>query len=67
MDRQPLPGSPPPARNGNGNVVWALSDEDSASSSMEDRPRAAAPGKDDNVLASSAEVNGMAPGVADGG
>ena len=67
MDRQPLPGSPLPAKNGNGNVVWTLSDGDSASLSMDGGPRPAAPGKDDNVLASSAEVNGMAPGVADGG
>jgi len=62
-----LPGSPLPAGNGNGNVVWTLSDEDSTSLSLDEGPRTAASGKDDNVLASSAEVNGMAPGVADGG
>ncbi|KAL3799667.1 hypothetical protein ACHAW5_009172, partial [Stephanodiscus triporus] len=47
-------------RNGNGNVVWTLSDEDSASLSLDE-------GSDNNVLASSAEVNGMAPDAADGG
>jgi hypothetical protein len=60
-------GSTPPWK-GKGKVVnIASSDEESASSSSQDRPRTAASIGDKDFPTASDEGNGKAPGVVDGG
>lgn len=63
-----LPSAGQPLRKtGNRNVDLTLSDEDSASSSGDERSRPTTPEEDMRVLASSAEVNGTESGATGGG